>query len=244
MVRYLQPTVTFDVHDPVLYKHLIAGAGPTDLVTINGNTLTLMAYSLQLSAHDRQVYYELIKDQLDLSDPDVKRYQLELGVDFDQLVKQGIPLTHTQFNDYNYALASTQFPRGLSDQAITQSGDKRGIPYGLGLGYLCNMRQYHLEIAQRGFHWDHLLASEDNSTREFLARQLYRLDYLKRDSSPTVRAAVASQGYALDTLAFDDDARVRDQVAKQGLFIRHFKYDTHPIIQDTIRHMDARQFLL
>lgn len=244
MVRYLQPVVTYDVHDPVLYKHLIAGAGPTDLVTINGNTLPLMHYSLQLSAHDRQVYYELIKDQLDLSDPDVKRYQLELGVDFDQLIKQGIPLTHTQFNDYNYALASTQSPRGLSDQVVAQSGDKRGIPYGLGLGYLRNIRQHHLEIAQRGFHWDHLLASEDNSTREFLARQLYRLDYLKRDTAPTVRAAVASQGYALETLAFDDDARVRDQVAKQGLFIRHFKYDTHPIIQDTIRHMDARQFLL
>lgn len=244
MVRYLQPTVTFDVHDPVLYKYLIAGAGPTDMVTINGNTLPLMRYSLQLSAHDRQVYYDLIKDQLDLSDPDVKRYQLELGVNFDQLVKHGIPLTHTQFNDYNYALVSTQSPRGLSDQVVTQSGDKRGIPYGLGLGYLRNIRQYHLEIAQRGFHWDHLLASEDNSTREFLARQLYRLDYLKRDAAPTVRAAVASQGYALETLAFDDDARVRDRVAKQGLFIRHFKYDTHPIIQDTIRHMDARQFLL
>lgn len=244
MVRYLQPTVTFDVHDPVLYKHLIAGASPTDLVTINGNTLTLMAYSLQLSAHDRQVYYELVKDQLDRSDPEVKRYQLELGVDFDQLVKQGIPLTHTQFNDYNYALASTQSPRGLSDQVVAQSGDKRGIPYGLGLGYLRNSRQYHLEIAQHGFHWDRLLTSEDNSTREFLARQLYRLDYLKHDAAPTVRAAVASQGYALDTLAFDDDARVRDQVAKQGLFIRHFKYDTHPIIQDTIQHMDARQFLL
>ncbi|RKW15117.1 MAG: hypothetical protein D8B54_07675 [Catonella sp.] len=127
---------------------------------------------------------------------------------------------------------------------VAQSGDKRGIPYGLGLGYLLNRAQYHLEIAQHGFHWDQLLTSDEKATREFLAKQLYRLDYLKRDAAPTVRAAVASQGYALDTLAFDDDARVRDQVAKQGLFIRHFKYDTHPIIQDTIRQMDARQFLL
>ncbi len=244
MVRYLQPTVTFDVHDPVLYKHLIAGAGPTDLVTINGNTLTLMAYSLQLSAHDQAVYYDLIKDQLDLSDPDVRRYQLELGADFDKLVKQGIPLTHTQFNDYNYALVSSQSVRGLSDQVVAQSGDKRGIPYGLGLDYSLKFKDRHLEMAQHGFHWGELLASEDDSTREFLAKQLYRLDYLKRDHIPSVRAAVASQGHALDTLAFDDDARVRNQVAKQGLFIRHFKYDTHPIIQDTIRQMDARQFLL
>lgn len=244
MVRYIQPIAEYNVHDPVLYKHLIAGSDPTDLVSSGEESIPLMFYSLQLSAHDREVYYDLIKDRLNLNDPDTQRYQLKLGADLDKLVKQGVPLTHVQFDAYNYALASAQTVRGLSNYLVTQSGDKRGIPYGLGLDYSLKFKDRHLDMAQHGFHWGELLASEDASTREFLARQLYRLDYLKRDHIPSVRAAVASQGHALDALAFDDDARVRNQVAKQGLFIRHFKYDTHPIIQDTIRQMDARQFLL